>query len=71
MGSRKMSDEFVASVSLTLILKSDGGICHIMSGFQVSMKGVDKYMTQYLNDFQFGVGVSFGVKAIFTMPIRY
>lgn len=71
MGSRKMSDEFAASVSLTLILKSDGGICHIVFGFQVSMKGVGKYMTQYLNDFQFGVGISFGVKVIFRMPIRY
>ncbi|PNY08523.1 hypothetical protein L195_g005050 [Trifolium pratense] len=30
----------------------------------VAMKGVGKYVAKYLNDFQFGVGISGGAEAI-------
>nr|GEV73554.1 hypothetical protein [Tanacetum cinerariifolium] len=63
--------EFVASAPLTLLLKSDNEIRPIAVGtiwrclvFKVSMKGVGKEMSEYLSDFQFGVGVSGGAKAI-------
>nr|GEY41154.1 putative reverse transcriptase domain-containing protein [Tanacetum cinerariifolium] len=63
--------EFVASVPLTPLLKSDNGIRPIAVGtiwrrlvFKVAMKGVGKEMSKYLSDFQFEVGVSGGVEAI-------
>jgi len=63
--------EFVASAPLTPLLKLDGGICPIAVGTiwrclvsKVSMKGVGKDMAKYLNDLQFGVGVSGGAEAI-------
>jgi len=66
-----MSLEFVASAPLTPLLKLDGGIRLIAVGTiwrrlvsRVSMKGVGKDMAKYLNDFQFGDGVSGGAKAI-------
>ncbi|MCH87559.1 reverse transcriptase-like protein, partial [Trifolium medium] len=63
--------EFVASAPLTPLLKPDGGIQPIAVGTiwrrlisKVAMKGVGKDAAQYLNDFQFGVGVSGGAEAI-------
>ncbi|KAL6505584.1 hypothetical protein OROHE_022963 [Orobanche hederae] len=63
--------EFVASAPLTPLLKPDGGIRPIAVGSiwrrlvsKVAMKGVGKDMARYLNDFQFGVGVSGGAEAI-------
>ncbi|KAJ0856068.1 putative reverse transcriptase domain, DNA/RNA polymerase superfamily [Helianthus annuus] len=63
--------EFVASAPLTPLLKPDNGIRPIAVGTiwrrlvsKVAMKGVGKEMTKYLNDFQFGVGVSGGAEAI-------
>ncbi|MCI35840.1 reverse transcriptase-like protein, partial [Trifolium medium] len=63
--------EFVASAPLTPLLKPDGGIRPIAVGTiwrrlvsKVAMKGVGKDVTQYLNDFQFGVGISGGAEAI-------
>ena len=63
--------EFVASAPLTPLLKPDNGIRPIAVGTiwrrlvsKVAMKGVGKEMTKYLNDFQFGVGVSSGAEAI-------
>jgi len=63
--------EFVASAPLTPLLKPDGGIHPIAVGTiwrrlvsKVAMKGVGKDMAKYLNDFQFGVGVSGGTEAI-------
>ena len=63
--------EFVASAPLTPLLKPDGGIRPIVVGTiwrrlisKVAMKGVGKDMTKYLNNFQFGVGVSGGADAI-------
>jgi hypothetical protein len=54
-------------VPLTALLKPGGGIHPIVVGSiwrhlisKVSMKEVDKDMTKYLNDFQFGVRVSGG-----------
>ncbi|XP_076951801.1 uncharacterized protein LOC143625320 [Bidens hawaiensis] len=62
---------FVASAPLTPLLKPDNGIRPITVGTiwsrlvsKVAMKGVGKEMTKYLNDFQFGVGVSGGSEAI-------
>jgi hypothetical protein len=59
--------EFVASAPLTPLLKSDGGIRPIAVGTiwrrlvsKVAMKGVSKNVAKYLNDFQFGVGISGG-----------
>ncbi|MCI07036.1 hypothetical protein A2U01_0028099 [Trifolium medium] len=59
------------SAALTLLLKPDGGIQPIAVGtiwrhliFKVAMKGVGKDAAKYLNDFQFGVGVSGGAEAI-------
>lgn len=59
--------EFVASAPLTPLLKPDSGIRPIAVGTiwrrlmsKVAMKGVGKEMARYLNDFQFGVGVSGG-----------
>ena len=63
--------EFVASAPLTPLLKSDGGIRPIAVGTiwrrlvsKVVMKGVGKDVAKYLNDFQFGVGVSGGAEVI-------
>jgi hypothetical protein len=63
--------EFVASAPLTPLLKPDGGIRPIAVGTiwrrlvsKVAMKGVGKDMAKYLNDFQFGVGISGGAEAI-------
>ena len=63
--------EFVASAPLTPLLKHDGGIRPIVVDTiwrrlisKVAMKGVGKDMAKYLNDFQFGVGVSSGAEAI-------
>jgi hypothetical protein len=63
--------EFVASAPLTPLLKPDGGIRPIAVGTiwrrlvsKVAMKGVGKDMAKYLNDFQFGVGVSGGAEDI-------
>ena len=63
--------EFVASAPLTPLLKPDNGIRPIAVGTiwrrlvsKVAMKGVGKEMTKYLNDYQFGVGVSGGAEAI-------
>ena len=63
--------EFVASAPLTPLLKHDGGIRPIVVDTiwrrlisKVSMKGVGKDMAKYLNDLQFGVGVSGGAEAI-------
>jgi hypothetical protein len=57
--------EFVAFAPLTPLLKFDGGIRPINVGTiwrrlvsKVAMKGVGKDAAKYLNDFQFGVGVS-------------
>ncbi|GKC31311.1 hypothetical protein Tco_1038605, partial [Tanacetum coccineum] len=59
--------EFVASAPL----KPDNGIRLIAVGTiwsrlvsKVSMKGMGKEMSKYLGDFQFGVGVSGGAKAV-------
>ena len=64
-------DRVCSFCTLTPLLKSDGGIRPIAVGTiwrrlvsKVSMKGVGKDMTKYLNNFQFGVGVSGGVEAI-------
>jgi len=53
------------------LLKPDGGIHPIVVGTiwrrlvsKVAMKGVGKDIVKYLNDFQFGVGVSGGAEAI-------
>ena len=63
--------EFVASAPLTPLLKPDKGIRPIAVGTiwrrlvsKLAMKGVGKEMAKYLNDFQFGVGVSGGAEAI-------
>jgi len=63
--------EFVASTPLTSLLKPGGGLCSIAVGTiwrrlvsKVAMKGVGKDMAKYLNDFQFGVGVSGGAEPI-------
>ncbi|GKD36590.1 hypothetical protein Tco_1252099 [Tanacetum coccineum] len=62
--------EFVASAPLTPLLKPDNGIRPIAVGTiwrrlvsKVAMKGVSKEMSNYLSDFQFGVGVS-GAEAV-------
>lgn len=62
----------MASAPLTLLLKPDNGIRPIVVGTiwrrlvsKVAMKGVGKEMTQYLNDFQFGVCVSGGVLKLY------
>ncbi|KAK2449842.1 hypothetical protein QL285_008997 [Trifolium repens] len=59
--------EFVVSAPLTPLLKSDGGIRPIAIDTiwrrlvsKVAMKGVSKDTTKYINDFQFGVGISGG-----------
>ena len=59
------------SAPLTPLLKPDNGVRPIAVGTiwrrlvsKVAMKGVGKEMTKYLNDFQFGVGVSSGAEAI-------
>ena len=56
---------------LTPFLKSYNGICPSVIGIiwrrlvlNVAMKSVGKEMTQYLNDFQFGIRVSSGFEAI-------
>jgi hypothetical protein len=61
----------VASAPLTPLLKLDGGIRPIAVGTirrrlisKAAMKGVGKDMVKYLNDFQFGVGVSGEAEAI-------
>lgn len=63
--------EFVASAPLTPLIKPDNGIRPIAVGTiwrrlvsKVAMKGVGKGIVKYLNDFQFGVGVS-GVPRLF------
>nr|GEX42277.1 hypothetical protein [Tanacetum cinerariifolium] len=63
--------EFVASALLTPLLKPDNGIRPIAVGTirrrlisKVAMKGMGKEMLKYHSDFQFGVGVSGGAKAI-------
>jgi hypothetical protein len=63
--------EFVASTPLTPLLKSDGGIHLIAVGTiwrrlvsKVAMKRVSKDVTKYLDDFQFGVGISGGAETI-------
>ena len=63
--------EFVASAPLTPLLKPDNEIRLVAIGTiwrrlvsKVAMNGVGKEMAQYLNDFQFGVGVSGGAEAI-------
>nr|GEX01353.1 putative reverse transcriptase domain-containing protein [Tanacetum cinerariifolium] len=63
--------EFVASASLTPLLKPDNGIRPIAVGTiwrrlvsKVAMKGVGKEMSKYLSDFQFEVGVSGDAEAI-------
>ncbi|KAL6535087.1 hypothetical protein OROMI_026461 [Orobanche minor] len=63
--------EFVASAPLTPLLKPDNGIRPIAVGTiwrrlvsKIAMKGVGKEMAKYLNDFQFGVGVSGGAEAV-------
>ncbi len=68
--------EFVASAPLTPLLKPDNGIRPIAVGTiwrrlvsKVAMKGVGKEMAKYLNDFQFGVGVSGGLKLFCIAPI--
>ncbi|KAK2455796.1 hypothetical protein QL285_003218 [Trifolium repens] len=67
----KSLSEFVASAPLTPLLKPDGGIRPIAVGTiwrrlvsKVAMKGVGKDVAKYLNDFQFGVGISGGAEAI-------
>ncbi|KAK2402907.1 hypothetical protein QL285_052393 [Trifolium repens] len=67
----KRLSEFVASAPLTPLLKPDGGIRPIAVGTiwrrlvsKVAMKGVGKDVAKYLNDFQFGVGISGGAEAI-------
>ena len=63
--------EFVASAPLTPLVKLDNGIRPIVMGTvlrrlmsKVAMKGVGKDIAKYLGDFQFGVGVPGGTKAI-------
>ena len=63
--------EFVASAPLTPLLKPDNGIRPIAVGTiwrrlisKVAMKGVGKEMSKYINDFQFGVGVSGGAEVV-------
>jgi hypothetical protein len=63
--------EFVAFALLTPLLKPDGGIRPIVVGTiwrqlvsKVAMKGVGKDAAKYLNDFQYGVGVSGGAEVI-------
>ncbi|GKE36208.1 putative reverse transcriptase domain-containing protein [Tanacetum coccineum] len=63
--------EFVAFAPLMPLLKPDSEIRPIAVGTiwrrlvsKVAMKGVGKEMSKYLSDFQFGVGVSGGAKAI-------
>ncbi|GJR92404.1 putative reverse transcriptase domain-containing protein [Tanacetum coccineum] len=63
--------EFVASAPPTPLLKLDNGIRPIAVGTiwrrlvsKVAMKGVGKEMSKYLSDFQFGVRVSGGAKAV-------
>lgn len=59
------------SAPLTPLIKPDNGIRPIAVGTiwrrlvsKVAMKGVGKDMVKYLNDFQFGVGVSGGAEAV-------
>lgn len=68
-----LSHEFVFSALLTLLLKFDGEKRSITMNFiyrrlvfKVVMKGVNKDVTHYLNDFQFGVGVSVCAEVIFS-----
>ncbi|XP_021991069.1 uncharacterized protein LOC110887808 [Helianthus annuus] len=63
--------ELMASAPLTPLLKTENGIRPIAVGTiwrrlisKVAMKGVGKEMIEYLNDFQFRVGVWGGVEAI-------
>ncbi|KAL6514241.1 hypothetical protein OROHE_019228 [Orobanche hederae] len=63
--------EFIASAPLTPLLKPDKSIRPIAVGTiwrrlvsKVAMKGVGKDMVEYLQDYQFGVGVSGGAEAI-------
>ncbi|GKF93269.1 hypothetical protein Tco_0279988, partial [Tanacetum coccineum] len=63
--------EFVAFAPLKPLLKPDNGIQPIAVGTiwrrlvsKVAIKGVGKEMSKYFSDFQFGVGVSGGAKAI-------
>ncbi|KAK2414883.1 hypothetical protein QL285_037420 [Trifolium repens] len=63
--------QFVASAPLTQLLKLNEGIRLIAVGTiwrrlvsKVAMKGVGKDMAQYLNDFQFGVGISSGAEVV-------
>ncbi|KAK2402696.1 hypothetical protein QL285_052193 [Trifolium repens] len=67
----KSLSKFVASAPLTPLLKPDGGIRPIAVGTiwrrlvsKVAMKGVSKDIAKYLNDFQFGIGISGGAEAI-------
>ena len=63
--------EFVASAPLNPLLKPDYGTRPVVVGTiwrrlvsKVAIKVVGKEMAQYLNDFQFGVGVSGGAKGV-------
>ncbi|KAL6533604.1 hypothetical protein OROHE_013437 [Orobanche hederae] len=70
--------EFIASAPLTPLLKPDKSIQPIAVGTiwrrlvsKVAMKGVGKDMAAYLQNFQFGVGVSGGAEAILHAVNRY
>ncbi|KAD7479441.1 hypothetical protein E3N88_02577 [Mikania micrantha] len=74
----KVLAEFVASAPLTPLLKPDKGIRPIAVGgiwrrlvSKVAMKKVGKEMTQYLSDYQFGVGVPNGAEAVLHSANRF
>ncbi|KAD3068125.1 hypothetical protein E3N88_36005 [Mikania micrantha] len=74
----KVLAEFVASAPLTPLLKPDKGIRPIAVGgiwrrlvSKVAMKKVGKEMTQYLGDYQFGVGVPNGAEAVLHSANRF
>ncbi|KAD4384190.1 hypothetical protein E3N88_24358 [Mikania micrantha] len=74
----KVLAEFVASAPLTPLLKPDKGIRPIAVGgiwrrlvSKVAMKKVGKEMTQYLGDYQFGVGMPNGAEAVLHSANRF
>ena len=74
----KVLAEFIASAPLTPLLKPDNGIRPIAVGAiwrrlvsKVAMKMVGKEMTQYLGNFQFGVGTPNGAEAVLHSATRF
>nr|GFD35426.1 putative reverse transcriptase domain-containing protein [Tanacetum cinerariifolium] len=66
-----MLSEYIASVPLTLLVKPGGGICPIVMGTfwrrlvsKVSVVMIGHSLDGYLDDLQFGVGVSGGGEVI-------